>query len=574
MTSLINVQRVKYQCSCGTLKSLCYLYFCRHCLKLKCKDCVIFEVDCRFCPACYEQVQPHEAVSRKNRCQNCFSCPACHHTLVTRATNTSATLAASSNLNTTTDGDPDESLSQSTTASGLQTPSKKVYYLACSVCRWSTRDIRLPDQPVLNGWKAQENPHENRFNELLQHYKQIATKEKQERDRKRYSTVKLRNPMLAASSRGSTDKYGLLAPLARRGIRTGGMLKTPSVSEPPPPTGPKPAETLKEISPLDENFFLGKTFDFQKLTTIEQRLNSVESQPLAIDQLYPLAKHFTSKQSKRCKECDHNVLKPEPSPKLTKFKLHQMALLYIPEVRIWHHPAWATAEENACILSLINQSDEQIDLKIFTLEEILAEKADEAFCQRIEQMKGERLTGELTFPLQAGRKVQMHPRLESNEIDPKLDEEFRQADPKELVIYRKFAKVAVRCALKVTKTDAKKVLVGRSTRVNFPSIASFSGRHGDRTPSEGFPADRRHVDANGRRTDSTLDSDRFRFDRRAGPAVALVPEMKVFLLLIFWAMGRRRCFVFKQIFYFYMVNKERVRNTNSKRFVFILSFFL
>jgi hypothetical protein len=44
MTTLLNVQRVKYQCNCGAFKSLCYLYFCRHCLKIKCKDCVILEV--------------------------------------------------------------------------------------------------------------------------------------------------------------------------------------------------------------------------------------------------------------------------------------------------------------------------------------------------------------------------------------------------------------------------------------------------------------------------------------------------------------------------------------------------
>ena len=297
------------------------------------------QVDCRFCPSCYEHVQSHEAVTRKNRCQNCFSCPCCNHTLVTRATNTSA-VPSPSNLNTTTDsnaGDADDSISNSTNVSGLQTPSKKVYYLACSVCRWSTRDIRLADQPSLNAWKAQENPHEARFNELLQHYKQIATREKQDRDRKRYSTVKLRNSMISASSRASTDKYGLMAPLARRGIRTGGVLKTPSVTDSSPTTatsnpGPKPAETMATIEPLDENFFLTPTFEFHKLTSIEQRLNSVESQPMTIDRLYPLAKHFTSKQSKRCKECDHNVLKPEPSPKLIKFKLHQMALFFIPEV--------------------------------------------------------------------------------------------------------------------------------------------------------------------------------------------------------------------------------------------------
>ena len=331
--------------------------------------------------------------------------------------------------------------------------------MACSVCRWSTRDIRLADQPVLNGWRAQENPHENRFNELLQHYKQIATKEKQERDRKRYSTVKLRNPMLSATSRSSADKYGLLAPLTRRGIQTSGVLKTPSVSEVPVKVGPKPAESLTEIPALDEKFFLNQPYEFTKCTTIKQRLNSVESQPILIDHLYPLAKHFISKQSKRCKECDHNVLKPEPSPKLTKFKLHQMALLYIPEIRLWYHPEWSFTDVNPCILSLINQSDDQITLKIFSLDEIRAEKTDEHLIHSIEQLEKDVLTSDLTFPLDKDRIIQLHARVESNETDTKLDEEFRQNDPKDFVLYRKFAKIAIRCSIKLKKIEAKKVMV-------------------------------------------------------------------------------------------------------------------
>ena len=232
---------------------------------------------------------------------------------------------------TNTGDDVDDSISSSTNISGLQTPSKKVYYLACSVCRWSTRDIRLADRPILNSWKSQDNIHEERFKELLQHYKQIAVREKQERDRKKYSTVKLRNTMISATSRSSSDKYGLLTPLTRRGIRTSGILKGSSLIETMNITNllPKPAETLEHIEALDESFLLNK---FHQLTTIAQRLNSVECQPLILEQLYPLAKHFTSKQSKRCKECDHNVLKPEPSPKLIKFKLHQMALFFIPQV--------------------------------------------------------------------------------------------------------------------------------------------------------------------------------------------------------------------------------------------------
>ncbi|CAF1517663.1 unnamed protein product [Adineta steineri] len=466
MATLLNVHRVKYQCSCGSFKSLCYLYFCRHCLKIKCKDCVILEVDCRFCPSCYEHLQSHEAITRKNRCQSCFSCPCCNHTLVTRATNTTA--AASPSLNITPDStttaslDVDDTISSSTNVSGLQTPSKKVYYLACSVCRWSTRDIRLVDQPTLNSWKAQDNIHEGRFNELLQHYKQIATREKQERDRKRYSTVKLRTtmPTTANRSTSSSDKYGLLAPLTRRGIRTSGILKTPSLTESTNPANPSPksAETIEQIEALDENLFLNDSFDFNKLTTITQRLNSVEIQPLTIDRLYPLAKNFTSKQSKRCKECDHNVLKPEPSPKLIKFKLHQMALFFIPEIRIWYHPTWSLNDNNSCILSIINQLDEQTTLKIYTLDEIREENTDKELIERINQFDENILTSKLIFPLEKERSVQLHAHVEPNETDTKIDDELRQNDSKDLVIYRKFAKIAIRCFIKIKSNNVKTVL--------------------------------------------------------------------------------------------------------------------
>ena len=44
MTHLFQSEKVKYLCSCGSLKPLCKTYFCRHCLALKCGDCVFHEV--------------------------------------------------------------------------------------------------------------------------------------------------------------------------------------------------------------------------------------------------------------------------------------------------------------------------------------------------------------------------------------------------------------------------------------------------------------------------------------------------------------------------------------------------
>ena len=64
-----------------------------------------------------------------NRCANCFDCPSCSNTLSTRAT----AVAIQSDKG----GDDSKA-----------TQAKKVYYLACGFCRWSSRDIGIEDKSV------------------------------------------------------------------------------------------------------------------------------------------------------------------------------------------------------------------------------------------------------------------------------------------------------------------------------------------------------------------------------------------------------------------------------------------
>ena len=100
-SSVLNL--VRYKCSCGSLKPICRLYFCRHCLDIRwellhcivkvltkiitrCGFCVSHEVDSHYCPNCMENMPSAEARLKKNRCANCFDCPHCGHTLSTRYT--------------------------------------------------------------------------------------------------------------------------------------------------------------------------------------------------------------------------------------------------------------------------------------------------------------------------------------------------------------------------------------------------------------------------------------------------------------------------------------------------------
>lgn len=121
------MRRVRYYCSCGLSQPLSKLYFCRHCLDLRCGFCVSHEVDSHYCPNCLENMPSAEARLKKNRCANCFDCPSCGHTLSTRAT--SMQLQAP-----TEDG------------TNVKIVTKKLYYLVCAFCRWTSRDAGLPDQ--------------------------------------------------------------------------------------------------------------------------------------------------------------------------------------------------------------------------------------------------------------------------------------------------------------------------------------------------------------------------------------------------------------------------------------------
>jgi hypothetical protein len=73
------------------------------------------------------------------------------------------------------------------------------------------------------------------------------------------------------------------------------------------------------------------------------------------------------------------------------------------------------------------------------------------------------LTSTLSFPLEKDRSVQLHSHVEPNETDTKINDELRQNDSRDLVLYRKFAKIAIRCFIKIKKDDAKKILVSFSS---------------------------------------------------------------------------------------------------------------
>ncbi|XP_054258813.1 dynactin subunit 4 [Macrosteles quadrilineatus] len=206
---------------------------------------------------------------------------------------------------------------------GAKTPGK-VYYLACFICRWTTRDVGIPDQNAASGqWPERENPHSNRISTLLEHYKTKALREKIEKERKTFNAPRRGYTHLA-------ERYGLSGMIARK---RAGLPKVPlgrdaEVSTPPPPS--IASDTVEDLPET----YLTTAPNLTEVTTLSQRLNLIDSQPFKTEDMIPPHRRLYIKRSQRCRECEHNICKPEFIPGSIKFKIQLAAYYHLPSVRI------------------------------------------------------------------------------------------------------------------------------------------------------------------------------------------------------------------------------------------------
>uniref|UniRef100_A0A4X1TB70 Dynactin subunit 4 n=1 Tax=Sus scrofa TaxID=9823 RepID=A0A4X1TB70_PIG len=337
MASLLQSERVLYlvQGEKKVRAPLSQLYFCRYCSELRSLECVSHEVDSHYCPSCLENMPSAEAKLKKNRCANCFDCPGCMHTLSTRATSISTQL-------------PDDP---------AKTAVKKAYYLACGFCRWTSRDVGGPQYEM---------------NKLIEYYQQLAQKEKVERDRKKLA--RRRNYMPLAFSQHTihvVDKYGLGTRLQRpRAGTTITALAGLSLKEGEDQKEIKiePAQAVDEVEPLPEDYYT-RPVNLTEVTTLQQRLLQPDFQPICASQLYPRHKHLLIKRSLRCRQCEHNLSKPEFNPTSIKFKIQLVAVNYIPEVRIMSIPNLRYMKESQVLLTLTNPVENLTHVTLLECEE-------------------------------------------------------------------------------------------------------------------------------------------------------------------------------------------------------------
>jgi len=440
------MEMVRYKCSCGSLKPISRLYFCRHCLDIRCGFCVSHEVDSHYCPNCMENMPSAEARLKKNRCANCFDCPHCGHTLSTRATSIAVPSAE----------DPSKVV------------AKKVYYLACAFCRWTSRDIGLPDQTVASGgWPDQENVSAERISALLEHYRSIAQREKIEKESRRFLGRKLSYLQLS-------DKYGLTTVVARKRAGLPPLAVGGGREDVSRPVDIAPAEAtdldLEDDMPAT---LMTEPLDLYSVTTMAQRLAQLEAQPGTITELFPKHKHLMIKRSQRCRRCEHNLSKPEYNPTSIKFKIQLAAYYHVPEIVIFRVGELIPGKVAQLVIKVTNPSTTGTVLEFLTLEKMEELKASETEKEEEKPVVSainplrqpsivkceDQSAGLVTADVKLSTsQVYLPPKDEAAEFDDHGVDLAGHVDDKDLVVWRKNNKVGLR--LEVTANKAGEQIIG------------------------------------------------------------------------------------------------------------------
>lgn len=105
------------------------------------------------------------------------------------------------------------------------------------------------------------------------------------------------------------------------------------------------------------------------ITTLKQRLQHPALQPPSVNNLYPQHRSITIKRSLRCKQCQHNVLKPEFNPQSIKYRIQLYASAHVPDVRLIKAPRYVHGSRDPFTiqLRLTNPTLHDMTITIFNL---------------------------------------------------------------------------------------------------------------------------------------------------------------------------------------------------------------
>lgn len=226
-------------------------------------------------------------------------------------------------------------------------------------------------------WPENECAYQTRFNALSEYYQAVVQQDKQEKQEylRRKAPRSHKFPSL-------TDRTGLTVSIIRR--QMGWSDKNTQKAK---PVNIAASQQFDDVGELPEAIFTeninlrnsGCIQFFTELfsqiiyklilvTSIKQRHNQPSEQPFDISKLYPQRRCMWIKRSLRCRQCEHNVIKPEYHPTSIKYRIQLFASYHVPDVLLVKcEQLLQPGQLNAVILKLSNPTMHDMVIKIADL---------------------------------------------------------------------------------------------------------------------------------------------------------------------------------------------------------------
>lgn len=336
----MNAHREDFESARLRYSALEELYFCSTCQELRCNDCVSWEAACYYCPSCLFEVPATNVGAQRGECmRSCFVCPSCACTLMVHGSDVRGVAL---------------------TRAEASIPVAP-FYLACPSCRWDstrvgitfdTQSVVIPRDDVLQA----------EFIHLQRHWAPIV--------RRNISYTEKPSVPSAQSALSPLRRSRLLRDvpgITARHIGLHATMPPPVPEDAYPEYAPKLARTQAKQAAREERRWTAlaqrEVVDGAGgITTLAQRF-AVLDQPYESDALRPQRVRLHAKLTKRCAQCRHILVRPEPRASSSRYKLRLLARDYVPNVRVATEPD--SGGKVAVAFHVVNPRDRPLEIKVW-----------------------------------------------------------------------------------------------------------------------------------------------------------------------------------------------------------------
>jgi dynactin-4 len=220
------------------------------------------------------------------------------------------------------------------------------------------------------GWPERDLAVGKTMGALLTYYKQLAHNDKLEKERQKMSKRRTNIYMM--------DRYGYGLTLGKKGSPLSAIMSRSSSMLPvgKDVEAPVASEVIEEFAPLPDSIYK-QPLVLDKVLSLDQKLREPGIQATDMKSLYPKHKHLMVRRSQRCKECEHNIFKPEFNPSSIKFKIQLGCLQYCPFLQILKHDNFIQDEPAQVVISITNPLDTIINVQLDKVDETYHGKPDD-----------------------------------------------------------------------------------------------------------------------------------------------------------------------------------------------------